>query len=222
MKNIVKWLGYALLMVTSAGVAAQEAGTIMVKVGYAYFDPIVGSGDLSPPSLPGSKVDVGTAHTFIVTATYMFTDNLSAEFYGGVPVKHDMIAAGSIQGAGVIGTVKQLPPTLFGQYRFFNAKSTFRPYIGLGITYVHFEDEEGTAVLTAITNPGGPPTTFDVKDAWGITPQIGFTSIINKNWYLDVSVNKSILKTTTTLSTGQYIDTTLNPVVSQVSIGYRF
>jgi outer membrane protein len=222
MKSIVKILGCALLLSTSAGVMGQEAGTIMVKVGYAYFDPVVGSGDLSAPSLPGTTVDVGTAHTEIITATYLFTDNISAELYGGVPVKHDMYGAGAIQGVGVIGTVKQLPPTLFGQYRFLAANSDFRLYVGLGITYVRFEDETGSAALTAITNPGGPPTTFNVKNAWGITPQIGFTSAINKKWYIDVSVNKSIVKTTTTLSTGQYVDTTLNPVVSQVSIGYRF
>jgi outer membrane protein len=222
MKNIVKFLGCALALSVSAGAMAQEAGSIMAKVGYAYFDPIVGSGDLSAPSLPDTKVNVGTAHTFIFTGTYMFTDNISAELYGGVPLKHDMYAAGSIQGAGKIGTVKQLPPTLFGQYRFLDAGSTFRPYLGLGITYVHFEDEQGTAVLTALTNPGGTPTTFTVKNAWGITPQMGFTATINKNWYVDVSINKSIVKTSTSLSTGQSVDTTLNPVVSQVSIGYRF
>jgi len=222
MKSIVSVLGSALLLLASSGAMAQEAGTIMVKIGYAYFDPVVGSGDLSAPSLPGTTVDVGTAHTAIFTASYMITDNISAELYGGVPLKHDMVGTGAIQGVGVIGTVKQLPPTLFGQYRFLPPNSGFRPYVGLGITYVRFEDETGSAALTAITNPGGPPTTFNVKNAWGITPQIGFTSSINKNWYIDVSVNKSIVKTTTTLSTGQYIDTTLNPVVSQVSIGYRF
>jgi len=222
MEKIVKLLGCALILSISAGVMAQEAGTMMVKAGYAYFDPIVGSGNLSAPSLPGTKVDVGTADTIIITGTYMITDHFSAELYGGVPVKHKMYAAGAIQGAGEIGAVKQLPPTLFGQYRFFDANTGFRPYVGLGITYVRFEDEEGSAVLTAVTNPGGPPTTFNVKNAWGITPQIGFTSTINKQWYLDVSINKSIVKTTTTLSTGQYVDTTLNPVVSQISLGYRF
>ena len=222
MKNIFKLLGSALLLTMSAAVVAQEAGTIMVKAGYAYFEPVVGSGNLSEPSTPDVKVNVEPAHTEIITATYMFTDNISAEFYGGIPLKHNMVAAGSLQGAGVIGTVKQLPPTLFGQYRFLDANAQFRPYLGLGLTYVHFESETGTAVLTAVTNPGGPGTTFSVKDAWGLTPQIGFTSSINKQWYIDVSVNKSLVKTTTTLSTGQFINTTLNPVVSQVSVGYRF
>jgi outer membrane protein len=222
MKNIVKLLGCMLLLTASAGTMAQEAGTWAAKIGYAYIDPIVGSGDLSAPSIPGVKVNVDPAHTEIITGTYMFTDNWSAEFYGGVPLKHNMVAAGSIQGAGVIGTVKQLPPSLFGQYRFLQAKSMFRPYLGLGLTYVRFEDETGSGTLTALTNPGGPPTTFTVKNAWGITPQAGFTVSINTQWYLDVSINKSLVKTSTTMSTGEHIDTTLNPVVSQVSIGYRF
>jgi len=222
MKKIVKLLGCGLLLSVSAAAYSQEAGTIMVKAGYAYFDPIVGSGDLSAPALPGTKVNVGTADTLIITGTYMFTDNLSAEFYGGAPVKHNMYGAGAIQGVGVIGTVKQLPPALFGQYRFLAADAKFRPYVGLGVTYVYFENETGSGALTAITNPGGPPTSFKVKNAWGVVPQIGFTTSINKQWYLDVSINKSIVKTKTTLSTGQYIYTTLNPVVSQVSVGYRF
>lgn len=223
MKNIIKLLSCALLLTAGTSVLAQQAGSVMVKVGYAYVEPIVGSGDLSASSLPGTKVDVGNAHTEILTATYMITDNISAELYGGVPVKHNMLGAGAIKGVGVIGTVRQLPPTLFGQYRFMPASSPFRPYVGLGLTYVKFQDETGSAVLTAITNPGGGvPTTFKVQNAWGITPQVGFTVDLNQRWYLDVSINKSIVKTKTTLSTGQYIDTTLNPVVSQVSVGYRF
>lgn len=223
MKNITKLLSAGLLLSVSAGVLAQQAGTIMVKAGYAYFEPIVGSGDLSAPSLPGTKVDVGNSHTEILSATYMFTDNISAELYGGIPPKHSMYGAGSINGVGVIGTVKQLPVNLFAQYRFMQASAMFRPYVGLGLNYVKFQDETGTAVLTAITNPGGGvPTTFKVKNAWGVTPQIGFTVAINQRWYIDVSINKTLVKTKTTLSTGQYIDTTLNPVVSQISVGYRF
>jgi len=222
MKNTVKLLGCALLLCASAGVKAQEAGTFMFKVGFAHFDPIVGSGDLSAPSLPNTKVDVGTANTGIFTLAYMFTDHLSAEIYGGVPVKHTMYGAGAIQGVGAIGTVKQLPPTLFGQYRFFEASSAFRPYLGLGLTYAKFIDETGSAALTALTNPGGPGTTFSVQPAWGITPQAGFSAALNKQWYLDFSFNKSIIKTTTNLSTGQYVNTTLNPVVTQFSVGYRF
>jgi outer membrane protein len=94
--------------------------------------------------------------------------------------------------------------------------------VGLGLTYVRFQEETGDGLLTALTNPGGPPTTFVVDNAWGLTPQLGVSYWINSKWYLDASINKSYLKTTTHLSTGQSIDTTLNPLVGQISLGYRF
>jgi len=222
MKQIVKLLGCALLASASAGVMAQEAGSIMVKAGYAYFDPNVTSGNLSEPSLPNTKINVGAAGTILLTGTYMFTDNIAVEVYGGIPLKHDIYGAGSIQGTGVLGTVKQLPPTAFLQYHFMGANEAFRPYLGLGVSYVHFQGETGSAVLTAITNPGGAPTTFQVKDTWGATPQMGFTAWFNKQWYVDASVNKSYVKTTTTLSTGQSASAKLNPMVTQFSLGYKF
>ncbi len=221
--SMVKLTAGALLLLTGAAASAQEAGSIMVKAGYVYFNPVVSSDNLSASSLPGTKIDVGGKGTVLFTATYMFTDHVSAEIYGGIPLKHNMYGAGAIEGVGVTGTVKQAPPTLFAQYRFFDAHAGFRPYVGLGVTYVHFSDERGTAVLTAITNPGGTErTTFNVKDAWGVVPQIGFVSWINKKWYVDASINKAFVKTKTTLSTGQTISTKLNPVVTQVSLGYLF
>ena len=222
MIKIVRLIGCALLLSLSAAATAQEAGTVMVKAGYVYFQPVVSSGTLSAPSLPGSQVNVGNADTLLLAASYMFTDHISAEFYAGIPLKHDLYGAGSLHGVGVIGTVKHASPTLFGQYHFFEANSNFRPYLGLGISYVRFYGETGNAVLTAITNPGGPGTTFSVKNTWGIAPQIGFVSWINKRLYIDFSINKAFVKSTTTLSTGQSVDTKLNPVVTQASLGYRF
>ena len=37
-------------------------------------------------------------------------------------------------GVGTIGTTKALPVTVWGQYRFGEAKSAFRPYLGAGLT----------------------------------------------------------------------------------------
>jgi outer membrane protein len=206
----------------SIAASAQTAGTWTVKAGYNNIAPKVTSGDLSPPSLPGSKVDVNSASSLIVTAAYMFTDNISAELYLGLPYKHDLIADGVMKGAGKIGSVTQLPPTLFAQYRFMDAKAALRPYVGLGLTYAMFRKEEGSAVLTATTNPGGVPTTLKVDNAWGITPQIGAIYAFNERWFADVGISKTFIKTTNTLSTGQKIDIRLDPVAVNFSIGYRF
>jgi len=216
-------LALAAALLASAGAAmAQSAGTWMVKGGINNIDPQVKSGDLSAPSVPGTKVDVKSATSAIFTATYMMTDNCSVEFYAGLPYKHDIVGDGAIKGVGKIGSVKQVSPTLFGQYRFMPASSAFRPYVGLGLTYAHFYGEEGSGTLTALTNPGGPPTKLSASSAFGISPQAGLSFKVSDRWFVDAAVIKTYIKNTTTLSTGQKIDTKLDPLSTNVSVGYRF
>lgn len=212
----------AMTLLASSAALAQSAGTWMVKGGVNRIDPQVTSGNLSAPSLPNSQVDVESATAAILTGTYMVTDEVSLEFYAGLPYKHDVVGAGALSGMGKLGSVKQVSPTLFAQYRFLPASSAFRPYVGLGLTYAYFYGEEGSGTLTALTNPGGPPTQMSVDSAFGVSPQLGLTFRINERWYLDGSVIKTYLKNKTTLSTGQSIDTKLDPLSTNLSIGYRF
>jgi outer membrane protein len=165
---------------------------------------------------------VKAANAAILTLTYMLTDETSLEFYAGLPYKHDIVGAGALSGMGKLGSVKQVSPTLFAQYRFLPASSVFRPYVGLGLTYAYFFGEEGSGTLTALTNPGGPPTQISADSAFGLSPQLGLSFKINERWYLDGSVIKTYLKNKTTLSTGQTIDTKLDPISTNLSIGYRF
>jgi len=212
----------ALLCAVGSAAMAQSAGSWMVKAGVNNISPKVDSGDLSPPSMPGTKIDVEGATSLIVTAAYMVTDNFSVEFYAGLPYEHDVVGDGAIAGVGKLGSVKQVSPTLFAQWRFFDAKAQFRPYVGLGLTYAYFYDEEGSGTLTALTNPGGPPTHMSASSAWGLSPQIGAAYQFDQHWFVDGSIIKSFIKNTNTLSTGQTIDTKLDPLSANISVGYRF
>jgi len=223
MKHGLKALALAAVLAAAGGAAqAQSAGTWLAKGGVNNIDPHVSSGDLSPPSQPGTKIDVKSATSGVLTATYMWRDDVSVEFYIGLPYRHDIVGAGSIAGVGKIGSVKQVSPTLFGQYRFMPASAALRPYVGLGLTYAHFYGEEGSGTLTALTNPGGPPTKLSASSAWGLSPQIGLTYKLNERWYLDAAVIKTFIKNHTDLSTGQRIETKLDPLSTNVSLEYRF
>ena len=58
----IVWAGAALATLALAGAAqAQVAGTWSVRLGATHISPQVKSGDLSAPSFPGTKVDVGSA-----------------------------------------------------------------------------------------------------------------------------------------------------------------
>ena len=206
-----------------AGAAqAQVAGDVLVKLGWNKIMPKVKSDDLSAPSLPGSKIDIKSASALFFTATYMITDDISVEALGGLPYKHDIVGAGAVAGVGKIGSVHQISPTVLLQYRFLAADAPLRPYIGAGPTFAKFYGTKGSAALTAVTNPGGPPTIIGNDTEWGGTVEVGANYKIDKHWFIDAAVLKTFISTKATLSTGQSTSVKLNPIAINASIGYTF
>lgn len=188
----------------SGAASAQTAGSWLVRAGAARIAPKVDSGDLSAPAFPGTKADVDSNTQFGGGITYMWTDNFAIDLPLSMPFKHDINGDGAIAGVGKIGETKALPITLMGQYRFLEASSPFRPYVGAGITYAKFYKEKGTAALTALTGgTSANPTTLKIDSKAAATIQVGASFTFNERWFVDATVLKTFLKTTTTLSTGQ-------------------
>ncbi|MFG6414533.1 OmpW family protein [Roseateles sp. DC23W] len=217
-------LGALAALLVSGGAFAQSAGSIVVYGGGVQIQPQVDSGDLTAPSLAGTKIDVKKASQFVGGVTYYWTDNISIDLPIALgPFKHDVIGAGAIDGVGTLGTVKALPITLLAQYRFGQADSVLRPFVGAGLTYGYFYKPKATAVLSGITG-GTPsnPTTLSMKNKLGTTVELGAAYNITRDWSASLAVTKTFLKTTGSLSTGQTIETTLDPVSIKFGIGYRF
>lgn len=218
------WAAAAVACVALAGTAqAQSAGDWLVRAGATQIRPQVSSGDLSAPSLAGTQADVKSASQLSGGITYMFSDHVDIDLPLALPFKHDIVGAGAVAGVGKIGEVKALPITLLAEYRFMDAGSRFRPYVGAGLTYAEFFKARSTAALSALTG-GTPtdPTTLKVDSKLGFTVDIGASYAINDHWFVDASVTKTLLKTTTHLSTGQTMDIKLDPVSVSAAIGYRF
>jgi outer membrane protein len=218
----MKLLALAAAMGVASGASAQAAGEWVVKVGINKVDPKVKSDVVSAPALPGSKADIGSDTQPIVTVGRMLTDNISAELDLGLPYKHKVYGAGSIEGTGQLATVQVLPPTAFLQYHLFKPDAMFRPYAGLGVTYAYFRKETGSGQLTAVLDPGGPPSTFSMKNKWAASIRLGTSVRINDKWFADVNVVKTRLKTTASYSTGQTMDARLDPLAYGVTVGYHF
>lgn len=218
LKMALATVGLSLLFANSA--YAQSAGNWLVAAGYNKFTPHVSSGDIT--GVPGAKIDAGSASNALATIGYMFTDNISAEFFIGVPHRHTLYGAGVIAPVGKLGEVDLIPPTLFAQYHFFSASSPIRPVIGLGVSRAIFWKADSSPMLTAITAPTGPQTTFHIDSAWGLTPQIGLDFAITPNWSIELGVEKVFVTSTAHLSTGQSVKAQLNPTAINVRVGYRF
>ena len=220
--SVVKMLVAAGALACAAGASAQSAGQWTAKFGFNELTPKVDSGDLSAPALPFTRAEVSSDIQPVLIFAYGLTDNISLEAALGAPYKHRISGAGSIAGTGELGTVQALPPTLFAQYRFFSPNATFRPFVGLGATYAYFMKERGSGKLTALTNPGGTPTTFDIDNKFTYTAQLGVAMNFNERWFGDVTVNKSRLRTDVHFSTGQNQHMKLDPVAVVLAVGYKF
>ena len=222
MKKSIAFLTFSALALAASMASAQSAGSWLGRVGMTSIAPQVTSGDMSAPSFAGTKSDVSSASQVSGGITYMYTDNFSVDVPLALPFTHKLIGAGALAGAGQIGEVQALPLTVFFQYRFLEANSQFRPYLGLGATYAYFFNEKGGAALTAMTNPGGPTTTIKVDSKFTVTPQIGLTYAIDDKLFVDVFYSKSMLQTRNTFSTGQTLDITLDPASYGITIGTKF
>ena len=219
-----KLLTAGALALAAFGAQAQTAGTWFGGIGITRISPHTESGALSPPSAPNTTVEVGGDTKPTIFIGRMITDHWSWEVPIGLGFKSDIKGTGGIAGVGTIGTVRSLPITVFGQYRFLEPSSRWRPYAMLGLTYAHFYDAHGSATLNGI-NPANPPggnTGLKVDSRFGITPGVGVSFNVTDRFFVDLQYAHSFLRTTTTLSTGQKIDTKLDPDVFRIAVGTRF
>lgn len=211
------------LMGALSGAWAQSPGWL-IQGGITQISPRVSSGTLSAPSPSGTSVGVGSDTQATAQLTYIYNDHWSVAVPLGLGFKHKLYGTGAISNTGQIGTVTALPVTVFGQYRLGEANAKFRPYGMLGLSYVYFHDAQGSAALNGLNpiNPAGGSTGLKVDSKFAPSVGLGMFIRIDDRWFADLSYAKTFLKTTTTLSTGQSIHTTLNPGITSLGVGMRF
>lgn len=141
---------------------------------------------------------------------YFFNDNISAELLCCVAT-HDVTAA---DGAVDLGTVTHFPPTVTLKYRW-TEMGAFQPYVGAGVNYTAFIDDDPPA-----------PLTVDYDSSIGGALQVGFDYRLDDHWALNLDVRRIWINTDVTI-TGLgpdpvTDDVDINPYVVSTSIGYRF
>lgn len=144
--------------------------------------------------------------------SYFLTDNLALELILAT-TRHDVEAVDTPLGDADLGEVQLLPPTLTLQYHFL-PKERFSPYLGAGINYtVFFDEEEGEA------------SSIDYEDSFGFSLQAGIDYALSGNWSLNFDVKKVFLDTdvdTTVAGTDIVADVDINPWIIGIGVGYRF
>jgi len=154
----------------------------------------------------GGTVSASTTTVPELDFTYFWTDHIASELILAT-TKHDM----DTSAAGSIGDVWLLPPTLTLQYHFNTREATFRPYVGAGLNYTFFYNEDPS-----------PVASVNYKNGMGFALQAGFDYGISKNWAINFDVKKLFLNTKAVVNGAVNADVDLDPWISGVGLSYRF
>ncbi|MEW5705173.1 MAG: OmpW family outer membrane protein [Pseudomonadota bacterium] len=164
----------------------------------------------------GGEATLGNAVVPEFDITYFFTEHWAAELIAAV-TPHNVRGENTALGSLDLGDVLLLPPTLTLQYHFF-PEQNYRPYIGAGVNYTFFLDEDAGASINSI----------DYDNAFGAALQAGVDISLepfgfNEHWALNFDVKKIFLNTDVSINGGAVTaDVDIDPWIIGVGLAYRF
>lgn len=205
--------GALMFGLTTGNAQALQKGDWLVRIGASTVSPNESSSNPSGGLPAGSDVSISSDTQPSFTVAYMFTDNISVEALGATPFSHDITGAGVLAGVGKIASTKQLPPIFSVNYHF-QPQSNIRPYVGAGVNYTYFYDENTTGVMSG--------TSLKLDSSVGLAAQAGVDFDINKKWFLNANVRYAQISTTAKFSNGYKLDVDVNPWVYTLAVGTTF
>ncbi|TNH13935.1 OmpW family protein [Halomonas sp. BL6] len=193
----------AATLAISSQAIAYGAGDFFTRVGVAKVAPKSDNGSLAGGAF---AVDVQDKTDFAFTLGYRFHDKLGVELLAALPFEHDI----QLNGESLAST-KHLPPTLTLQYYpLGGSDARVQPYVGAGINYTRFSDEQ-----LAIGE-------LDLDDSWGAAAQIGVDLLIDEHWALNAAAWYLDIDTDATVNGAAAGTVAIDPMVVMAGLSYRF
>jgi outer membrane protein len=220
------------LFLTGAPAVALEQGDWLVRGRIINVHPNDDSGTVSTAAtgpIAGSGVTADGGFTLDIDITYMFTRHIGAELLLDLSSEHDVAPDGTLGATlatatgftgGDLLTSRVLPPSLLLQYHFLPA-SKIRPYLGAGVNFTLFFDEDTTSAANAAGF-----SSVEMDESVGFALQAGADFELNKDWFMNVDVKYIDISTTasfkhTTLGRTK-VDVDIDPFVFGIGVGRRF
>ena len=214
----------AAALLVAPAVFAVEKGDWLVRAGAVWVNPDDDDARVTPLGLKGVEVD--DAWSVGYTISYMFTDNFALSLLGAIPgaLNHDIEANNQLKGvlnSSDVGDTDVFPPTLTAQWHFL-PKKRFRPYVGVGVNYTVFSNEDASSRLESVAGK----TSIDIDDSVGFAGEIGLDVDITDRffvnaslWYIDLDADAELR----TANLGrQSVDVDIDPFVLLLALGFRF
>lgn len=200
MRLVATALLSTLALTTALPTQAQDAGDWIWRVGVHNVRPKSGNHDL---------VNVDAAASLTFNATYMFAPNWGVEVLAALPFEHDI----NLNGGGKVAQTKHLPPTVSLQYHF-NPNGAWRPYVGAGLNYTLFFDEQTRGALAG--------TKLELDPSFGPAAQAGLDIKLGSDWFANVDARWMDIETDAKVNGARIGNVALDPLAFGLSIGRRF
>jgi outer membrane protein len=191
-------------MLLAAAPAFAQAGDFQVRLRNVVVAPAASADIQIAGTHIGGMTKASTSDIPEFDLTYFITDNISAEVIAAV-TKHTV----SHSVAGRIASTELLPPTITVQYQF-DPNGAFRPYVGAGLNYTLFFNNNSALPGLRITNNIGWALQAGMEVPLGDGP-----------YFLNVDVKKIFLATNIR-ATGVVAPAHLDSWLFGVGVGVRF
>ena len=208
-------------LAASFSIHAYEHGDWIVRAGPANVNPDDSSSliSLGGVDLAGTSASVEDDTALGISLTYMLSEKIGIELLASTPFEHTINESGV--GVGTVGTAKHLPPTISGQYYFLNADSKIQAYIGLGLNYTVFFDEDVSAAFEGALGDSD----MALDDSFGLAAQLGADFLLNDNWAINATVWHIDIDTEADINTSVgtvSMDVDIDPWVAMIGVAYKF
>ncbi len=191
----------------SAVANAYEKGDWLVRVGAGMVDPDSDNGRVDALDV---GIDVDSGASLVFNGTYFVSSNVAFEVLAALPFKHDV----DLEGLGQVAEVKHLPPTFSLQYHF-DTGNNFRPYVGAGLNWTIFFDEDTEGALAG--------TDLDLDDSVGLAAQVGADFDISDTMFVNFDFRYIDIEADAEVSPGGIeFDVPIDPFVYSLTLGWKF
>lgn len=203
----------------STPLMAYKTGDMILRAGAAGVFPAEESGHLD--AVPGARVEGSDAWSLGITFTYMLSDRIGLGILGAYPFNHNLESNATLVSAlgdnGNIGKTRQLPPTVTLQWHFPTVASSFHPYVGAGVNYTMFFDEDTRGPLNGVD--------LNVDNSLGLAGEAGLDYVMENDWILSAQAWYINIEPEARLRGGglnEKFDIEIDPWVFMVGIGRIF
>ena len=198
----------AILALVSLPAAAYEKGDWLVRVGGGMVEPKSDNSDI---------VSVDSGASLIINGEYFLSPTLGFEVLAALPFSHDIHDP---TGVLKLAETKHLPPTFSLNYHF-PTDGGFKPYLGAGLNYTLFFDEETTQTLSDALLL--PETSASLDASFGLAVQVGADIDLSDKMFLNVAVRWIDINTDASIPEADLsFEVEIDPVVYSLALGWRF